>query len=106
MKTKPGEVYRVDLGIKGKVRLMAVVSREDTDAPRALSICAPITTSYRGSKYEVEIGKQKFLRDKSYVNVQGLQAVQHHELLGPIGKLDKITMEAIKSALKYTLELD
>ncbi len=84
---------------------MVVVSREDADMPRSLTICAPITTSYRGSKYEVEIGKQKFLREKSYVNVQGIQAIQSHELSGPIGKLDKATMESVKSALRYVLEL-
>jgi hypothetical protein len=33
MRTKPGEVYRVDLGMGGKVRMMMVVSREDADAP-------------------------------------------------------------------------
>jgi len=62
---------------------LVVVSREDEDAPRVLSICAPITTSYRESKYEVEIGKPKFLRYSIYVNIQGLQAIQHHELSGP-----------------------
>jgi mRNA interferase MazF len=45
MTTKPGEVYRVDLGMGAKVRMMLVVSREDSEAPRALSLCVPITTS-------------------------------------------------------------
>ncbi len=62
MKIKPGEVYRVDLGYQGKVRLMVVVSREDADPPRALVLCAPITTKYRSSRYEVDIGKLRFLR--------------------------------------------
>ena len=106
MTTKPGEVYRVDLGIGGKIRLMVVVSREDADAPRALSLCAPITTSYRGSAYEVEIGKLPFLRKTSYVNIQGLQAIQHHELSGPVGSLSPSHMAAIKTALKYALELE
>ena len=106
MTTKPGEIYRVDLGIRGKTRLMVVVSREDADAPRALSLCAPITTKYRGSAYEVEIGKLRFLRKVSYVNVQGLQAIQHHELSGPVGKLPRSYMVAIKSALKYALDLE
>lgn len=105
MMTKPGEVYKVDLGIRGKVRLMVVVSRADEDAPRALSICAPITTSYRESKYEVDIGKPRFLRYRSYVNTQGLQAIQHHELSGPVGKLSDAAMKAVRSALKYALEL-
>jgi mRNA interferase MazF len=41
MTTKPGEVYRVDLGAGGKVRMMLVVSREDSNPPRALSLCVP-----------------------------------------------------------------
>ena len=105
MTTSPGEVYKVDLGIAGKVRSMVVVSREDPDAPRALAVCAPVTTAYRGSEYEVDIGKPSFLRHQSYVNVQGLQAIQHHELIGPIGSFQPAAMEKIRVALKYTLDL-
>lgn len=105
MTTSPGEVYRVDLGIRGKLRLMLVLSREDPDAPRALSICAPITTAYRGSPYEVDIGKPRFMRLPSYVNVQGLQAIQHHELEGPVGELDRATMERVQAAARWALNL-
>lgn len=105
MTTRRGEVYRVDLGIGGKVRPMVVLSREDPDAPRALAICAPLTTAYRGSEYEVDIGKPSFLRARSYVNVQGLQAIQHHELSGPIGRLDADSMMKIVAALRYALDL-
>jgi len=105
MTTKPGEVYMVDLGIKGKVRPMVVVSRKDPDAPRALSLCVPLTTSYRESEYEVDIGKLRFLHQSSYANVQGLQAIQHHELRGPIGRLSKEALSAIRQALAVTLEL-
>lgn len=106
MTTKPGEVYRVDLGISGKVRLMVVVSREDANAPRALSVCAPITTKYRGSAYEVALGKLRFLREVSYVNVQGLQAIQHHELSRPLGTVPAAKMGEIRTALKYTFALE
>ena len=105
MTTKPGEVYRVDLGMGGKVRLMVVVSREDPNAPRALSLCAPITTKYRGSAYEVELGKFRFLREVSYVNVQGIQAIQHHELSRPLGTVPASKMTEIREALKYALDL-
>lgn len=105
MTTKPGEVYRVDLGIAGKVRPMVVVSREDFDPPRALTLCAPVTTAYRESKYEVDIGKPPFLRMSGYVNVQGLQAIQHHELSDRIGILDAGSMTKIRVALKYALDL-
>lgn len=105
MTTKPGDVYKVDLGIAGKVRPMVVLSREDSDPPRALAICAPLTTAYRGSKYEVDIGKQRFLRVRSYVNVQGLQAIQQHELSKRIGALDAESMSRIRVALKHALDL-
>lgn len=106
MTTKPGEVYRVDLGIGGKVRFMVVVSREVANAPRALRLCAPITTKYRGSAYEVELGKLRFLREVSYVNVQGLQAIQHHELSHRLGTIPAPKMADIRTALKYALDLE
>lgn len=71
MTTEPGEVYLFDLGVAAKTRPMLFVSRQDEDAPRALSVCAPITTSSRNSAYEVPIKKPGFLHDIGYVNVQG-----------------------------------
>ena len=106
MTTRPGQVYRVDLGLGGKVRLMVVVSREDSEAPRALSLCVPITTACRGSAYEVELPSTPFLRTKSYANVQGLQAIQHHELQGPVGLIFGDALERIQGALRYALDLD
>jgi mRNA interferase MazF len=105
MTTKPGEVYRVDLGMGGKVRMMLVVSREDADAPRALSLCVPITTSTRNSDYEVELPSRPFLRAKSFANVQGLQAIQHHELVGPVGVIYGEALDRVKAALRHALDL-
>jgi mRNA interferase MazF len=105
MTPEPGEVYRVDLGMAGKVRYFVVVSRLDDDAPRALSLCVPITTQNRGSKYEVELPRVRFLRELSFANVQGLQAVQHHELEGPVGRFAEPAMNAIRSALRYAMDL-
>ena len=106
MTTKPGEVYRVDLGVGGKLRMMLVVSREDANPPRALSLCVPITSVYRGSAYEVELPSRPFLRMKSYANAQGLQAVQHHELQGPVGLFYGKTMDDVRRALLYALDLN
>lgn len=105
MTTKPGEVYRVDLGAGGKVRMMLVVSREDCDPPRALSLCVPITSAYRESECEVELPSRSFFRVKSYANVQGLQAIQHHEMQGPIGMFHGEPFERVKEALRYALDL-
>lgn len=66
MRTKPGEVYLVDLGFSGKVRPMVVVSREDADPSRAIVLCAPVTTAYllieriEGRKFAKDVAvKQK-----------------------------------------------
>lgn len=105
MTIEPGQVYLVDLGLAAKTRPMLVVSRRDDDAPRALSIRAPITTSTRVSQYEIEIGKPKFLHEKSFVNVQGLQAIQHHELRRAVGRLSEEKMTEIRNALGWMLEI-
>jgi len=105
MTTEPGEVYLVDLGLAAKTRPMLVVSRKDDDPPRALSICAPITTSSRESGYEVAIGKPKFLDKSSFVNVQGLQAIQHHELRRKMGRLSTESMSNVRDALLWALDL-
>jgi mRNA interferase MazF len=105
MTPEAGEVYRVDLGMAGKVRYFVVVSRLDDDPPRALALCLPITTQNRSSKYEVMLPRVRFLRELSYTNVQGLQSVQHHELEGPVGRFTAPTMTAIRDALKYAIDL-
>lgn len=105
MKIKPSEVYKVDLGYAGKVRNMVILSRYDNDPPRALVLCAPITTQYRDSSYEVAIGKPRYLRQDSYVNVQGIVAIQHHELLRRVGQIDDAKFEEIKDAVRFIFDL-
>lgn len=105
MTTEPGQVYKVDLGYAGKIRMMVVVSIKDFDAPRALSACVPITTAFRDSWYEIPLGKKPFFREQSYANIQGIQAIQHHELQGPIGRLTPSEMQNIRDALSKMFEL-
>lgn len=84
---------------------MLVVSRRDENAPRALAVCAPITTSARGSEYEVAIGNPKFLHESSFVNVQGMQAIQHHELKRMIGRLPDAELQKVKGAIEWLFEI-
>ncbi|MEX1117841.1 MAG: type II toxin-antitoxin system PemK/MazF family toxin [Terrimicrobiaceae bacterium] len=105
MTTEPGQVYLVDFGMAAKTRPMLVVSRRDEDAPRALAVCAPITTSSRGSVYEVSIGKPRFLHESSYVNVQGMQAIQHHELKRMIGRLPDADLQEVKGAIQCLFDI-
>jgi len=106
MTTEPGQVYLVDLGMAAKTRPMLVVSRRDEDAPRALAVCAPITTASRDSEYEVSIGKPKFLNEQSYVNVQGMQAIQHHELKRMIGRLPDADLQKVKGAIEWLFDIE
>jgi mRNA-degrading endonuclease toxin of MazEF toxin-antitoxin module len=85
---------------------MIVLSREDANAPRALSVCAPVTTAYRNSAYEVELPDVAFLREKSYANVQGMQAIQHHELSNrPVGRITGTALDHVYQAVKHLFDL-
>jgi len=70
-----GAVYRVDLGIAGKLRF---------------------ATSSSGTTM-TRLGV-RFLREQSCANVQGLQALQFHELQGQVGRFTASAMDVIRVA--------
>lgn len=106
MSPKPGEVYLVDLGVAGKVRPAIIVSREDPDNPRAICTCVPITSQGRGSRYEVSLGKPKFLKEpESLANVQALASIGHERLLRLLGRVSAEQLDKIRSALRFALDL-
>lgn len=102
---KPGEIWRVDLGLAGKVRWFVVVSRYDPDAPRALALGVPVTTKYRGSAYEVPLGKLPCFREESFANAQGLSALEWVDFQSCGGRLPQPLMEQVRRALRFALEL-
>jgi mRNA interferase MazF len=50
MTPKPGELYLVDLGMAGEMRPVVIVTREDANAPRALSVTVPLISQKRASQ--------------------------------------------------------
>ena len=104
MKINQGDVFKVDLGYAGKFRYMVIVSRTDPDPPRALVLCAPITTKFRDSCYEVNIGKPRYLREVSFVNLQGVVAVQWRDLIDKVGRIEPSKLEEIKESIRYTFD--
>ncbi len=82
-----------------------VVSRDDADSPRALAICVPVTTAYRGSDYEVPLPKVGFLREQSYANTQGVMSIQHHELTRMLGRFKPEVIDSVKKALRFAMDL-
>jgi len=103
---KPGEVYWVDLGLKGKLRPLLVVSREDADAERAL--CAPLTTQVRGGDYEVKLPRVRWLpgADEGAANVQGLTSVENHRLERRAGQFEARVTMAVREKIAWLLELN
>ena len=105
MKIKPGEVWLADLGMAAKRRPVLVVSREDDDPPRTLVIYVPLTTQNRGSRYEVDLGKPRFLSQSSTANVQGIASIPTVRLERKLGSISAIQLEEVKRALHFALNL-
>ena len=105
MRPKVGDVFMLDLGFQGKTRPVVIVSREDNDAPRALSVFVPLTKESRGGKYEVTMPRVAWLKLQSFANVLGMGAAEWHELTDRRGRFDTVTMAKIKDAIRWTLGL-
>ena len=108
MNPKPGEVYWVDLGLKGKVRPLIIVSRQDDDAVRALCVCVPLTTQIKGGPHEVPLPKVKFLpgEDNGVANAQGIAAVEHFRLGRRAGEFHAEVLAKVRAAMAYLFELN
>jgi len=95
----------LDLGYAGKVRPIVIMSREDPQAPRALSVFVPLTKESRGSRYEVTMPRVPWLKLQSYANVQAIGAVEHHELKDRRGRFEPVVVARIKDAIRWALDL-
>lgn len=106
MHPRPGEVWLADLGMAAKTRPVVVVSRFDTDPPRALVLYVPLTPQDRGSEYEVVLPELPFLKLEGVANVQGLGSLALTRLERRLGTLPPEVFARIKDALRFALELD
>lgn len=106
MNPKLGEVWLADLGLAAKTRPVVIVSRDDPDPPRALVIYVPLTGQYRGSQYEVELPNLRFLRQKSFANVQGIASIPQVRLERKLGTLPDDVMHKIQQAIVFALALE
>ena len=104
---KPGEVYWVDLGLKAKFPPLMVVSREDSNTERALSVCVPCTTEIKGGQYEVPLPQVKWMpgSDDGVANVLGLQAIEHHRLERRAGRYEASVLARVRERIAWMLEL-
>jgi mRNA interferase MazF len=105
MAAKPGEVWLADLGLAAKTRPVVVLSRDDPQAPRALVVYVPLTTQNRGSRYEIELGRVRFLNELSVANVQGIGSIPVIRLQRKLGLLSTEIVDRIKQAIRFALDL-
>src|SRR5690242_6136168 len=105
MSPRPGEIWLADLGLAAKTRPVVIVSREDPDPPRSLVLYVPLTTQRRNSPYEVLLPRLSFLDRESVANVQGLGSLPTVRLERRIGRLSTETLERLKHALAFALDL-
>lgn len=104
MNPQRGEVWSADLGIAAKVRPVIILSRDDPDPPRVITVFVPITGQNRGSKYEVELPRLPFLTPGSTANVQGIgsgETADKTMFIKRLGKLRPDTLAKIEQALLY-----
>jgi mRNA interferase MazF len=101
-----GEVWKADLGMAAKgERDVIVLSRNDPDAPRALIIYVPITTKNRDSRYEVELPRLPFLKERSWANAQGVASLGKHRFISKSGDLPPDALKKVEGALLYAIGL-
>ena len=105
MSPQPGEVWLADLALAAKTRPVVVVSRYDSDPPRALVLFVPLTTQNRHSSYEVALPRASFLERDSVANVQGLGSLPVIRFERRLGKVSDEVMKSIKQALMFALDL-
>jgi mRNA interferase MazF len=82
-----------------------ILSQDDPQAPRALVTYVPLTTQNRGSRYEIELGNLRFLKEASVANIQGIGSIPAIRLQRRLGSLSGETLDKIKQALRFALDL-
>ena len=105
---KPGEVWWIDLGMRKKFRPLMVVSREDREAERALSVCVPCTTTIKGGNYEVPLPRVRWMpgSDDGVANVLGIEAVEHHRFERCAGRYEARVVKSVRDRIAWMLELE
>lgn len=95
------------MGLAAKVRPLMVVSREDPNLERALSVCVPCTTTIKGGQYEVDLHRVKWLpgTDDGVANVLGIQSIEHHRFNRLAGRYEAKVIKAVRDRIAWMLEI-
>lgn len=80
-------MHAIWLARMDKTRPVLVLTREEVRAVRRFVTVAPITSTVRGLRSEVLIGRGNGLDHDSAVNLDSIQTVAREALIRPIGAL-------------------
>ncbi len=101
---KPGDIWRVDLGLAAKVRPCLVMSDYPADDELALILIIPHTTAARGNRWEFSCSKP-FLKP-GVLHLQQIQPVSLPRLEAKLGALTTEEFHGVKRRLSSLLQLD
>ena len=100
-----GDVVIVDLGMAAKVRPCVVLSIQQPDRQRPMSVVVPMTTEIRGGECEVAFPKPPWLKQPSVVNVLGIAGVDNAKIVQRIGPFPTDSFTKIESTCARMLGL-
>ena len=100
-----GEVWWADLPRPAGRRPVVLVSRDEACAVLSGITVAEVTSTVRGIRSEVPVGRQEGLRGRSVVNTDNLHTLPKRLLTERIGRLGPAKLEALASAICYSLAI-
>lgn len=102
-RTKPGEIWLIDLGMTAKVRPCLLLSDYPADDELALLVVAPHTTSTRGNRWEFA-APLRFLKAGAF-HLQQIQPVSLARLERRLGELPPAQLAELRKAISRLLRL-
>lgn len=100
-----GEVWWADLPKPVGRRPVVLVSRDEAYAVLSGVTVAEVTSTIRGIRSEVPVGREEGLRRRSVINTDNLHTVPKRLLTDRIGRLQPSKLDALASAIEYSLAL-
>ena len=100
-----GEIWWADLPAPTGRRPVVLVSRDDAYALINSVTAVEVTTTVRGIRSEVHLGRDEGLPRPSVANADNVYGVRKDRIASRIGALRRDKMDALDAALCYALAL-
>lgn len=101
-----GEIWYARLAAPRKSRPVLLLTRDGVYEVRSHLTVAPLTRAARGGRYEVGVGPEEGLRQRSVINLDDIDTIPKKQLDRRITVLTPAKMAEVNAAIKYALDLD